>query len=479
MTETTRRNAALPHVVVLGAGPAGVGAAYELTRLGRARVTVLEQRDTVGGNAGSFQLDGIWVDYGSHRLHPACDPGILNNLRALLGEDLLDRPRHGRIRLENRWIHFPLKPGDLLLRMPKKFVLGVALDMVRKPSSLNGQPDSFASVLEHSLGTTICQGFYFPYARKLWGLPPEQLAATQARRRVSGNSVVKILGKVANAVPGLKRPGAGRFFYPRRGYGQITQRLAEAAKSAGAEFIMTARVNAVEREGNIAAVSYELDGKSYRIPTNNVWSTLPISLLVRSMRPEPPTDVLQAATRISFRGMILIYLTLEQEQFSEYDAHYFPEESIPISRLSEPKNYSASTEPRGATVLCAELPSDPGTKEWELSDQELGALLQRWLEQAGLPVRAKTLRVTTRRLRQAYPVYIRGYENDVGLVDRWLGQLEGLLTFGRQGLFVHDNTHHALYMANAAAKCLNADGSLDHQLWAHYREIFETHVVED
>jgi len=481
MTETAQQNGGLPHVVVLGAGPAGVGAAYELTRNGRARVTVIEQRDTVGGNAGSFQLDGVWVDYGSHRLHPACDPGILNNLRELLGEDLLDRPRHGRIRLENQWIHFPLKPGDLLLRTPKKFAFGVATDMVRKKvAATNGQPDSFASVLEHSLGRTICQGFYFPYARKLWGLPPEQLAATQARRRVSGNSVGKILRKVANSVPGLKRPGAGRFFYPRRGYGEISQRLCEAAKLAGAQFVMKARVTAVEREGNsIAAVTYESDGQSHRVPTRNVWSTLPISLLVRSMHPEPPPEVLQAATRIAFRGMILIYLTLEQDHFSEYDAHYFPEESIPISRLSEPKNYSASTEPRGTTVLCAELPSDPGTKEWEMSDQELGDLLRQWLEQAGLPVHAKTLRVTTRRLRQAYPVYVRGYEKDIALADQWLGQVEGLLTFGRQGLFVHDNTHHALYMANAAAKCLGTDGSIDHELWARYREIFETHVVED
>ncbi len=480
MTDTPQSDTSLPHVVVLGAGPAGVGAAYELTRAGRARVTVLEQRDTVGGNAGSFQLGGVYVDYGSHRLHPACDPAILSNLRELLGEDLLDRPRHGRIRLENQWIHFPLKPGDLLLRMPKKFALGVALDMVRKKASTNGQPDSFASVLEHSLGSTICQGFYFPYARKLWGLPPEQLAATQARRRVSGNSVGKILRKVANAVPGLKRPGAGRFFYPRRGYGQITQRLCEAAKLAGAQFIMTARVTAVEREGdNIAAVTYELDGQSHRILTRNVWSTLPISLLVRSMRPEAPPEVVEAATRISFRGMILIYLTLEQDQFSEYDAHYFPEESIPISRLSEPKNYSASSEPRGTTVLCAELPADPGSREWELSDQELGDLLRDWLRRTGLPVQAKVRQVTTRRLRQAYPVYIRGYEKDIALADQWLGQVDGLLTFGRQGLFVHDNTHHAFYMAKAAADCLRPDGSLDRNLWAHYREIFETHVVED
>lgn len=476
----TLSNASLPHVVVLGAGPAGVGAAYELTRAARARVTVLEQRDTVGGNAGSFQLDGIWVDYGSHRLHPACDPAILSNLRELMGDDLLDRPRHGRIRLENQWIHFPLKPGDLLLRMPKKFALGVARDMVRKQSSLNGRPDSFASVLEHSLGSTICQGFYFPYARKLWGLPPDELAATQARRRVSGNSVGKILRKVANAVPGLKKPGAGRFFYPRRGYGEISNRLAEAAKSGGAQFVLQARVTAVEREGNrVAAVVYEADGQGHRIPTQNVWSTLPISLLARSLTPEAPREVLEAATRIAFRGMVLIYLTLEQDQFTEFDAHYFPEEAIPISRLSEPKNYSASQEPRGTTVLCAELPSDPGSREWEMSDEQLGNALRGWLQQTGLPVRANVRRVTTRRLRQAYPVYVRGYENDLAVADRWLAQIDGLLTFGRQGLFVHDNTHHALYMAKAAAACLRPDGSFDQDLWARYREIFETHVVED
>ncbi|HXM20935.1 MAG TPA: FAD-dependent oxidoreductase [Terriglobales bacterium] len=470
-----------PHVVILGAGPAGVGAAYELTRNGFTRVTVLEQRDTVGGNAGSFQLDGVWVDYGSHRLHPACDPAILNNLRELLGEDLLDRPRHGRIRLQNRWIHFPLKPGDLLLRLPKGFAAGVTFDLISKHLvSPNGHVESFASVLEHSLGTTICREFYFPYARKLWGLPPEELASTQARRRVSGNSVGKILRKVANALPGLKKPGAGRFFYPRRGYGQISQRICDAAKAAGAEFLFGARVLAVEREcDQVVAVRYELDGKEHAIATRNVWSTLPVSLLVRSMRPEPPKEVLEAGKGVSFRGMILIYLTLEQDHFSEYDAHYFPEESIPVSRLSEPKNYSNSKEPNGRTVLCAELPADPGSREWDMSDQGLGDLLRGWLEQAGLPVRAKILRVTTRKLRQAYPVYRRGYEDHFAKVDQWLGELEGLLSFGRQGLFVHDNTHHALYMARAAADCLQPDGRLDRSLWAQYREVFETHVVED
>lgn len=466
---------------MLGAGPAGVGAAFQLSRRNIARVTVLEQQQAVGGNAGSFELEGIYADFGSHRLHPSCDPEILADLRELLGEDLRERPRHGRIRLGNRWIHFPLKPADLFLKLPKRFALGVVVDVVRKVRPRrSGAPESFASILEQGLGRTICREFYFPYARKLWGLPPEELSSTQARRRVRNNSLGKMLRKVASAIPGLKPSAAGKFLYPRRGYGQISQRLYEAARAAGAEFVFGARVTGIEREGNrVVGVHYERSGQSQTIASENVWSTLPVSLLVRSVHAEAPSEVLEAASRISFRGMILIYIVLEQDQFTEFDAHYFPEESVPISRLSEPKNYSGTVEPKGLTLLCAELPADTGSREWEMSAEELGEALRGWLEDAGLPVRARTRRVAIRKLRQAYPVYRRGYEDHFAKIDKWLEQLEGLLTFGRQGLFAHDNTHHALYMAYAAAECFSPEGRFDVQRWQEFRRIFETHVVED
>ncbi|HMD97608.1 MAG TPA: FAD-dependent oxidoreductase [Terriglobia bacterium] len=475
------RPSTAPHVVILGAGPAGVGAAYQLARKGIARVTVLEQRDGVGGNAGSFELDGVHCDFGSHRLHPVASPEILDDLRRLLGGDLLFQKRHGRILLQGRWIHFPLKPADLLFRLPKSFALSVLADMARKvlPRDNSG-PETFATVLERGLGKTVCRDFYFPYARKLWAVDPEELAVTTAQKRVSGNSFGKMLRKVATQIPGIKPPGAGRFYYPRRGYGQISQCLYEAAREAGAEFKFGARVAAIEREAaQIKGVVYQLGGQEFEIPTRIVWSTIPITLLLRGMRPEPPPHVLEAASRISFRGMILIYLLLDQDQFTGYDAHYFPQESIPISRLSEPKNYSGATEPRGRTVLCAELPSDPGCPEWEMSDQELGRRLCGWLGQAGLPTPARVVKVVTRRLGQAYPVYRRGYEECFSTMDRWLNQIEGVLTFGRQGLFAHDNTHHTLAMAYAAVGCLSPEGGFDRARWAEQRREFEKHVVED
>jgi protoporphyrinogen oxidase len=469
-----------PRIAVLGAGPAGVGAAFQLARRELARVTVLERSGVAGGNAGSFELAGLRVDYGSHRLHPACDPAVLQDIRDLLNGDLLDRPRHGRIRLRGRWIHFPLKPVDLALRLPPSFALGVAGDAVRKRL---GKPapeeETFSSILEAGLGRTICRDFYFPYARKLWGLEPDQLAATQARRRVSAGSLAKMVRKVLSAVPGLKPPGAGRFYYPRRGYGQICDELQRAAAQAGADFQFWAGVRAVEIRREGCQVSYEQDGEPRTLTADYVWSTIPVTTLACALRPGPPPECLEAARRLQYRAMILIYLVLEQDQFTEYDAHYFPESHIPISRLSEPKNYSASSEPKGCTVLCAELPCDAADAVWGASDVELGGLVCSALATAGLPVRAPVRQVVTRRLRQAYPIYQRDYEVHFRRLDAWLSGIDRLLTFGRQGLFAHDNTHHALFMAYSAADCLNAQGRFDRERWLACRTVFETHVVED
>jgi protoporphyrinogen oxidase len=452
-----------------------------LARDGRAEAVVIEARDRVGGNAGSFELAGVHCDYGSHRLHPVVEPRVMADIQEALGDDLLWRPRHGRILLRGKWIHFPLKPADLLLHLPVSFQTSLALDMARKlwPRPPQREP-TFATVLERGLGRTMSESFYFPYARKLWGIEPEALAVTAAERRIANNSIPKLLKKVIRQIPGLRSARTGGFYYPRKGYGQICEALKSSAEGHGAEFRLGARVSRVVHDGRrIRAVAHETDGRSVQMDVDAVWSTLPIGLLVKLMSPVAPPLVQEAANGIRFRGMILIYLVLDQDQFTEYDAHYFPETAIPMSRMSEPKNYSATAQPRGLTVLCAELPSDPGDEYWSLSDAELGRSMCQWLADAGLPVKAQVRETVSRRLTHAYPVYDRDYATRFSAMDAWLGGFEGLLTFGRQGLFAHDNTHHALAMAYAAADCLHPDGVFDAAGWAQHRREFESHVVED
>jgi protoporphyrinogen oxidase len=471
----------MKRIVVLGAGPAGLAATLELAERG-VPATLLERQDRVGGNAGSFLFEGVHVDYGSHRLHPASDPEILARLRALLGDDLLTRPRHGRIRLMGRWLHFPLRPADLVLHAPPRFALGVGTDLAGKllPRRDAGESETFASLLRQGLGRTICREFYFPYARKIWGVEPEELSAIQARKRVSAGSLGKMLRRL---LPGGTGSGAantkGIFYYPREGYGQISQALHRAAEAAGAEVLLEARVDRVDLSGERPRVDFEHAGRAQRLEADQVFSTIPVTVLSRLLAPEAPAAVLGAADALEFRAMILVYLALGQDRFTEYDAHYFPEARFPFSRVSEPKNYAALPEPRGSTVLCAEVPCDRDDELWRLPDDELGRRVAAGLADTGLPIESEVRRVETRRIPFAYPIYKRGYDVHFGVIDEWLDGLEGVLSFGRQGLYAHDNTHHAIYMARSAVRCLGEDGRIDRDAWHAERAIFDTHVVED
>jgi protoporphyrinogen oxidase len=470
-------------VVILGAGPAGLGAALGLARNGY-QVAVLEQGSHVGGNAGSFELAGLPVDYGSHRFHPAADPGVMALVRELLGDDLLTRPRHGRIRLLGRWIHFPLRPVDLAVRGNPRFTAGVIGDLVRKlvagENHADRSHDTFASVLERGLGPTICRHFYFPYARKIWGLSPDEISPVQAYKRVSAGSLTTLLKRLTPRGSGTgARSSKGIFFYPRHGYGQISERLREAAEAAGARIALDTTVEGVERDrsGHHCVTARSADG-SHAVTSRHLWSTVPLTTLARLMKPCPPAAVIAAASRLELRAMVLVYLVLDTDRFTEFDAHYFPGEELPFTRVSEPKNYSGRTDPAGVTVLCAEIPCARGSAIWTRDDQDLGAMVAQGLATAGLPVQRRILNVTVRRLPAAYPIYRRGYEEHFASLDAWVDSLDGVLSFGRQGLYAHDNTHHALFMARAAVECLQ-NGRVDRAKWREYRQVFARHVVED
>jgi protoporphyrinogen oxidase len=458
-----------------------LGAAFQLAKRKAFDVTVLERAAIVGGNAASFELDGIPVDFGSHRLHPACAPEILTDIQSMLGSDLLVRPRHGRIRLRGRWIHFPLKPLDLISALPVSFAAGVAADSLYKllPRAKSSGEESFASVLEQGLGRTICRDFYFPYARKIWGVDPSTLDAVQARRRVAAGSIGKMIRKVAGALPGLKPKGKGTFFYPRRGFGEISTAYEKAAIAQGVHLLLNSRIRSIEtRDHGIVGLRLAQDSGERCLETRHVLSTIPLPSLVQMIVPEAPAGILAGARSLEYRAMVLIYLVLDADRFTEYDAHYFPESGVAITRLSEPKNYGLCDRP-GTTVLCAELPCAQRDTVWTAPDAELGNLVLRALEVAGLPVRAHVRRVEARRLAQAYPIYTRDYRQHFDRLDDWIGHIDGLVTFGRQGLFAHDNTHHTLAMAYAANQCLSDDGRFDRDRWAIHRREFESHVVED
>lgn len=434
-------------MAVIGAGPAGLMAALRLARAGRS-VVVHEAADRVGGMAGSFEIEGIRVDVGSHRLHPSTPPELLAEVRDLLGDDLQVRPRNGRIRMAGRWLRFPLRAQELVTRLPRRLAVGAARDALAAPFR-RPREDTFAEVVRAGLGPTMAEAFYAPYVEKLWGVPPHELSGELARRRVSADGPVAIARRLVRA-----RSGGATFLYPRRGFGQISERLAEAAVSAGAEVRLSSPVE-------------DLDS----LDAGLVFSTLPVTALAAMAG--GPTNTL------THRAMALVYLTLDRRPYTPFDAHYFPEPDVVFSRLSEPANYRDSpADPPDRTVLCAEVPCTVGDATWSSSDADLGERVAAGLALVDLPV-AVPHGVHVERLPRVYPLYRVGFERELAAVLEWAHGLDRVVVFGRQGLFVPDNTHHALAMGAAAAAAVRDDGTFDRGDWTAALDRFRGHVVED
>jgi protoporphyrinogen oxidase len=458
-------------VVVLGAGPAGLGAAYRLARAGHD-VCVLEREPHVGGLASSFEVAGLRVDHGSHRLHPTTPPAVMQTVRELLGDDLQRRPRHGRIRMAGRFVRFPPQPFDLLRRLPPTLSMRLARDMATSPWR-HPHVDTFDAAVRGSLGPTMAERFYAPYVRKLFGVDATELSGELARRRIGASSAKALVRRVMRP-----EPDRGVFYYPRRAYGEIAERLADAAVAAGARIELGTAVTALRSTNDAIAVDTE-GGTAFT--GSSAWSTLALALLARLAG--APESVVAAAARLESRALALVYLVVPTSQWTEFDAHYFPELDVPMARVSEPKNYRDSADdPSAITVLCAELPCSVDDEIWRASDADLGALVVESLRRSALAV-PTPIHVESRRVPRAYPVYRVGYEAALATVDGWASGVPRLLHFGRQGLFAHDNTHHALAMAWAAADAFSVDatsgGVVDAHAWAHARRGFDRHVVED
>ncbi len=457
-------------LVVLGAGPAGLTAAWRAARRGWS-VTVVERAEQPGGMAGSFTVDGVRVDHGSHRLHPATPAHVLHDLRGLLGADLQTRRRNGRLRLYDRWVGFPLRPVELARAVPTGAAARIARDAlgVRRPR----QPDeSYASVLRRSLGPELYETFYGPYAVKLWGLPGEQIDAEQARVRVTADTPWKVAARLLRG----RGDGQGRVFhYPRHGFGQIVSALADAAVASGAELVTGHGVTSVRPDGD--SVLVHSDDRQHR--ARQVFSTLPLPVLATLMTPPAPPAAIADAGGLRFRAMVLVYVVHAGGRWTPYDAHYLPGPETPVTRISEPVNYRVSAaDPVDRTVLCAEIPCSAGDDLWSADDETLGRLVVDSLAALDLPpVHAAGVQV--RRLSHVYPVYERGFADRLAGLEAWAAMLPRVTTFGRLGLFAHDNTHHAMAMAYDAVDCLTPGGGFDAERWTVARERFRSHVVED
>ena len=381
-----------------------------------------------------------------------------------LGDDLQPRRRRGRIRLEGRWLDFPLRPVDMVAHLPPSFALGAVRDLVlagRRPPAAG---DDAHATLVARLGPTVAERFYRPYLTKLYGVDPTRLHAEVADRRVAARRATDVVARMLRSRPDHD------FRAPRRGFGQLSEGLADLARRAGAEVRLATPVVALKPSPDDVVVGVP----GGEVVADVVVSTLPAALV--ALLADAPAPVRAATRDLVHRGLHVVHLDLDTPRLTSADAHYFPGPETPVARLSEPKNFRDSDEdPRDHTVVCAEVPYDPA--EPVPSDDHLRDVVLATLAGAGLPVPA-VRSTTVTSLPRVYPVYTAASRAALGRVEAWVADVPRLLSVGRQGLFTPDNTHHVLAMGLDVADVVGPAG-VDRAAWARARARYRAFVVED
>jgi protoporphyrinogen oxidase len=450
-------------VAVIGAGAAGLTAAYELIK-GGAAVDVYEAGDAVGGLARTITLWGQKVDLGPHRFFSQ-DRRVNRFWLEIVGRDYRMVNRLTRIYYRRRFFHYPLRAGNALWNMGPWNALCCLASYARQqvwPSYTPEENQTFESWVVSRFGRRLYEMFFKSYSEKLWGIPCQELDADFAAQRIKKFSLGEA---VKNALGWSKTPHktlVDQFAYPLGGTGLVYERLAERLQAAGGRLYLRRPVPRVVHEaGRVRGLAFA-DGQF--VPYDHIISTMPLTLLVQGLGDLPPA-VAAAVQALRFRNTLLVYLHVDGSDHFPDQWLYIHSPELLMGRVTNFRNWvpelygTAQT-----TILALEYWCYDNDPLWRESDGDLIARAAQEIRSTGLIGAAAIHAGHVVRLRRCYPVYARGYKKHLEPIINWLRGFHELTAIGRYGAFKYNNQDHSILMGLLAAD--NLLRGAGHDLWA-------------
>ncbi len=452
-------------VVVIGAGPAGLTAAYELVQRGVSPL-VLEQDAQVGGLARTVEYRGFRFDIGGHRFFTRV-PIVLGLWRSVLGADFLKRPRLSRIYYRGRFFDYPLRPKNALFNLGVFNSVLVLLSYLWIKLFPVAPEVSFADWVTNRFGRRLYQMFFKTYTEKVWGIPCERIGAQWAAQRIKGLSLRTAIVKAIwpGQRDGKIKTLIDSFEYPRLGPGMMWEAFDRLVRAGGGRVTLGCRVTAILHDGSrVNAVETTRDGRTVVESASHVISTMPMRQLVHALAPAAPEEVRAAADRLSYRDFLTVALILDQRDVFPDNWIYVHDPRVRVGRIQNFKNWSPEMVPDPSqTCLGLEYFCHEGDGVWTMPDRDLVALAGRDLATIGLAQADRIVDGVVVRMRKAYPVYDEGYEAAIEIVKRYLERFDNLQLIGRNGMHKYNNQDHSMLTAILAVRNMFGER---HDLWA-------------
>jgi protoporphyrinogen oxidase len=476
------------HVVIIGAGVAGLSCALELARAGM-RVTVLEREPQVGGMAASFEEgdresagqpgSDYWSwDFGPHRFH-SDKPELMAHAEEILGGNHVWSKRLSRIFLFDRFFDYPLVLSNVLRNMPRLTLLRVLFDYawtrLLDTTGLRKYGDrNFKEWVERRFGAELSRIFFTEYTEKTWGLPATQVSSAWAKQRISLLSLGDTIKRTIFKPRDIPRTLITDFIYPKvGGIGELSRCYARKIEEFGGRVLVATPVVRLYRDGQrVTAVEYQLEGEKRVVEPDDLVSTIPITGLLQCLEPKPPQEVRLAAKNLGYVSIIFIYLKLSKPQVSPDSWIYLPQKTLRVHRISEFKNFSKLCAPPDQTLVCAEIACTPGEGLWRATPEELRDIAVDDLYRVGLIRREEVLSSFVKRVWHAYPLYDLDYEKNLKPIMDFVHGLENLRSSGRQGLYRYSNMDQSIEMGRRAAHATLQVGDADFEAVATEQKYF-------
>lgn len=452
--------------IVLGAGCAGLAAAYRLRQKGR-EVLVIEAEDHAGGLAGGIRIAGSVYEYGPHIFHTT-DPEILADIKELMGPELLPYKRTIQIKFLGNYFQFPLSIPDVLQKLPLLTVLHAALSFAYwfvRGALIKPDVENSETVLRRYYGDVLYRLFFRDYITRVWGIGPSQFSPAFARERIPRFNILEWWEKACAALgrglgrrkietQGYVEKVEGELYTTKEGFSLITRRMAERLAKEGAEVAFNTRALEVQHDGSrVTGVVVEHDGKKRTILCDGLVNTLPIDEFTRAFRPALGQEAEDAAAQLRFRAIVFVGLKVRRPKVLRASFMYFREHAF--NRVTDLAHFGFQIDPPGRTLLVAEVTCDPKDAVW--SDEALvkEAVVADLIKENILS-REEVEEMHVFRTRHGQPMYTLGYEDALASLLASFGDFKNLETAGRQGRFQYVNTHVAMKMGYEAADRLLA-----------------------
>jgi protoporphyrinogen oxidase len=447
-------------VAVLGAGPAGLTAAYRLVQR-NLPVVVFEAGEEVGGLARTVVRDGYRFDLGGHRFFTK-SAEVEELWEELLGPDLLVRPRLSRIYWRGRFVDYPLRPADVFAKVGPLELARSLASYARARLRRRGAEETYEDWVSSRFGRRLFELFFKTYTEKVWGVRTDELRAEWAAQRIDGLSFWSMLRA---ALPGggeTPKSLIGEFRYPRLGPGQMWEELARRVTERGGEIRLGAPVEGLEHEdGRVTAIR----AGGERIEVGAAISSIPLRTTVGIAEPTPPREVTVAAAGLRYRDFLTVALQVDGEPPFPDNWVYVHDPGVRVGRIQNFRAWSPwmTPDPRrsclGLEYFCFE-----GDELWCAGDEELVELGRREVAALGLVEPERVAGGHVVRVPKAYPVYDVEYAGRVERIRGWLGGFSNLQQIGRNGLHRYNNSDHSMLTAMRAVENL-CDGA-GHDVWA-------------